>query len=149
MDLEESERAGFANSAEADLVISLHCDAHDDPAAQGVATFYYGNDRYGHSSTRGERFAELVQREIVARTDLLDCRVHAKTWPLLRQTRMAAVRVELGYLTNPGDAARLSQPTFRGTVAEAILAAVQRLYLPAEDDTPTGTLRLPPELVHG
>ena len=149
MDLDEAERAGFANTSEADLVISLHCDAHEDPNAHGVATFYYGNDRYGHWSTRGERFADLVQREIVARTDLLDCRVHAKTWPLLRQTRMAAVRIELGYLTNPGDAARLAEPTFRDTVAEAVVAAVQRLYLPADDDAPTGTLRLPPELVHG
>jgi N-acetylmuramoyl-L-alanine amidase len=149
MDLDESERAGFANAAEADLVISLHCDAHADPAAHGVATFFYGNDRYGHSSTRGERFADLVQREIVARTDLLDCRVHGKTWPLLRQTRMAAVRIELGYLTSPRDAGRLADPTFRDVVAEAIVAAVQRLYLPPEDDAPTGTLRLPPELIRG
>mgnify|MGYP001796618602 CR=1 FL=1 len=29
------------------------------------------------------------------------------------------------------------------TVAEAVVAAVQRLYLPLEDDTPTGSIRLP------
>ena len=94
----------------------------------------------------GEEFAGLVQREIVARTDLVDCRTHGKTWDVLRRTRMPAVRVELGYLTNPGDAARLADPAFRDTVAEAVTVAVQRLYLPPDDDHPTGVLRLP-ELV--
>ena len=84
-----------------------------------------------------------MQREICARTDLVDCRVHPKTWDLLRRTRMPAVRVEVGYLTNPGDAARLADPAFRDTLAEAIVAAVQRLYLPPEDDAVTGVLRIP------
>ena len=83
-----------------------------------------------------------MQREIVARTDLLDCKVHAKTWELLRLTRMPAVRLELGHLTSARDAARLAEPSFRDTVAEALLVAVQRLYLPADLDPPTGVLRL-------
>ncbi|MCU1693699.1 MAG: cell wall hydrolase/autolysin, partial [Frankiales bacterium] len=33
-------------------------------------------------------------------------------------------------------------PTFRDTVAEALLVAVQRLYLPPDLDQPTGVLRL-------
>ncbi len=140
---DETERAGFANAADADLCISLHNDGHPSRLAQGVATYYYGHDRFGHTSTLGERFASLVQREIVARTDLLDCGTHAKTWDLLRCTRMPAVRIELGYLTNPGDATRLADPTFRDVVAEAIVVAVQRLYLPPDDDAPTGLLRLP------
>jgi N-acetylmuramoyl-L-alanine amidase len=56
---------------------------------------------------------------------------------------MPAARLELGYVTNPGDAARLADPSFRDVVAEAVVVAVQRLYLPPEDDAPTGTLRLP------
>jgi N-acetylmuramoyl-L-alanine amidase len=141
--LDEVDRAHFANAAGADLVISLHLDAHPSPHASGVATYYYGNDRYGHRSMVGERFADLVQAEIVARTDLRDCRTHAKTWDLLRRTRMPCVRIEAGYLTNPGDAARLADPDFRDTLAEAIVAAVARLYLPADLDTGVGTLRVP------
>lgn len=142
-DLDEAGRASFANAAEADLVISLHSDAHPSPHASGVATFFYGNRGYGHHSPVGEQFAGLVQREIVARTDLVDCRTHVKTWDLLRRTRMPAVRIELGYLTNPGDAARLADGRFRDVVAEAVAVAVQRLYLPPDLDSPTGVLHLP------
>lgn len=141
----ESERAAFANQTDADLLISLHCDTSTDPAACGVASYYYGVGGGAHSAV-GEEFAALVQREIVARTDLLNCRTHGKTWDILRRTRMPAVRLELGYLTNAGDAARLSDPAFRDTVAEAVAVAVQRLYLAPDDDHPTGVLRLP-ELV--
>lgn len=133
----ERARCQFANSTDADLVISLHCDAASSRCGRGVATFYFGAG-CGVSSTVGERLAGLVQREIVARTGLLDCRTHPKTLPILRLTRMPAVRVEAGYLTNETDSTLLAQPAFRDTVAEAVLVAVQRLYLPAESDPATG-----------
>lgn len=141
-DLDEVTRAEFANETGANLVISLHVDGYHNPEACGVATYFYGHDRPGANSAIGEMFAGLIQREIVARTDLVDCRTHAKTWDLLRRTRMAAVRVELGYITNPGDAARLADPHFRDVVAEAIVVAVQRVYLPSHEDAQTGVLRL-------
>jgi N-acetylmuramoyl-L-alanine amidase len=133
----DADRAAFANAAEADLYVALHVDGSPCPLAQGVATYFH------RSSAVGERLADLVQREIAARTDLLDCRAHPKSWDLLRLTRMPAVQVEVGYLTNPSDAARLGEPAFRDTVAEAVLAAAQRLFLPAGEDPGTGQLRLP------
>jgi N-acetylmuramoyl-L-alanine amidase len=142
-ELDDIERANFANAAGADLVISLHVDAHENPSAAGCATYFYGNDRLGHRSTVGERFADLVQREVCARTDLVDCRTHPKTWDLLRRTRMPAVQIEVGYLTNERDAARLADPAFRDVVAEAVVAAVQRLYLPPDQDADTGSLHIP------
>ena len=137
----EVERAEFANRTEAHLCISLQVDASETSDAAGVSTYFYGSDAHGVTSSVGERFAGLVQREIVARTDLSDLRSHAKTWDMLRRTRMPAVRIDVGYLTNPGDAARLSDPTFRDVVAEAVVVAVQRVYLDPESDAKTGVLR--------
>lgn len=137
----DAARAALANDAGADLLVSLHCDRGTSPRQNGVATYHFGTGT-GTTSTVGEQLASLVQREVVARTDLLDCRVHAKTWELLRLTRMPAVRVEVGHLSNPGDAARLADPAFVDTVAEALLVSVQRLYLPPDLDPPTGVLRL-------
>ena len=134
-----AERAELANGLGADLLISLHLDANSNPAAEGVATYHYGTGS-GLTSTVGERLAHLVQREIVVRTGMQSCRVHAKTWELLRLTRMPAVRVDLGYLTSPADRNRLVDPLFREQIVEAILAAVQRMYFPVENDVPTGSI---------
>jgi N-acetylmuramoyl-L-alanine amidase len=142
---DEAERAGFANDTGADVLISLHCDAAASEWPSGVATYYYGAELPTRkvSSAVGERLAALVQGEIVARTDLLDCRTHPKAWQLLRMTRMPAIRVDIGYLTNEADAARLHAAEFRDTIAEAIVAAVHRLYLPDEQDLVTGQFRIP------
>jgi len=134
-----AERATLANSLGADLLISLHLDGQDNEAAHGVATYHYGTGS-GLTSTVGERLANLVQREIVVRTGMRDCRIHAKTWELLRLTQMPAVRVDLGYLTSPTDRDRLVDPLFREQIVEAILAAVQRMYYPVEADVPTGSI---------
>jgi N-acetylmuramoyl-L-alanine amidase len=139
-ELTDQARAALANELGADLFISLHIDGHPNPAADGVATYHYGSISGGVSSTVGERLAGLVQREIVARTELRDCKTHPKVWDLLRLTRMPAVRVEAGYLTSPTDRIRLINPAFRERVVEAIMAAVQRMYFRIEADVPTGSI---------
>jgi N-acetylmuramoyl-L-alanine amidase len=64
-------------------------------------------------------------------------------YELLRMTRMPAVRLDVGYVTNAHDAARLRTPEFRDAVAEAVVAAIQRLYLPEDSDLTTGQVRIP------
>jgi N-acetylmuramoyl-L-alanine amidase len=137
--LSDRDRVHLANELGADLLISIHIDSHHSPTADGVATYHYGSVS-GPTSVVGERLAGLVQREIVVRTGLRDCHTHAKTWELLRLTRMPAVRVDVGYLTSPGDRRQLIDPAFRDRVVEAIMAAVQRMYLPVEADVPTGSI---------
>ncbi|MFT3660619.1 MAG: N-acetylmuramoyl-L-alanine amidase [Gordonia sp. (in: high G+C Gram-positive bacteria)] len=134
----DEETARTANLIEADLVIALRLAHYRNTRAHGIATFYFGN-HHGSYSTIGRNLAGYIQREVVARTPLLDARVHERTWPLLRMTRMPAVILEAGYLTNPEDARLLSTPAYRDTIAEAILVAVKRLYLQGQNDRPTGT----------
>ncbi|CAB4823983.1 MAG: N-acetylmuramoyl-L-alanine amidase [Actinobacteria bacterium] len=138
----ETERIAFTNQSGADLMISLHRDSYVNELAHGAATYFYGSDAHGVHSIVGERFASLVQREICARTDLVNCRTHAKAWDLLRLTRAPAVHINLGYVTSPSDVERISRSDFRDVIAEALVIAIQRLYLAAEDDAKTGTLRI-------
>jgi N-acetylmuramoyl-L-alanine amidase len=138
---EPANRAALAEDAGADLVISFQTETLASPRASGVATYYWGGGRVGQHSATGQRLAVLIQREIVARSDLLDCRTHPAAFDLVRMTRMPAVIVSLGYLSNAGDAERLARPPFRAVLAEAVLFAVQRLYL-GEEDAVTGTLNL-------
>jgi N-acetylmuramoyl-L-alanine amidase len=138
----ESERIEFANRSGADLVVSLHIEHHKNPIASGVATYYYGSDEHEIHSVVGEKLAKLVQREISARTDLINCRTHARTWELLRLTKAPTIRVDCGYLSNESDATKLARAAFRDTLAESLVVAVQRLYLAVEEDAATGTLSL-------
>lgn len=140
----DDERAEFANSLGADLVVSLHVARSRSPRAEGVACFYYGAGE--SSSATGERLADLIQRELVTRTGFTDCRIHGRAWALLRLTQMPAVRVEIGYLSSARDRARLVDPQYHELIVEAMLAGIQRLYLPPDSDHPTGMMRIPASL---
>jgi len=135
-------RATMANQAHADIMLSLHCDSTDQSQASGVATFFWGLERFGAWSAVGEHLANLIQREIVSRTGLADCRSHPRGWQLLQRTQMPTVRIEAGYLSHPEDAARLADPAFLDTLAEAIVIALQRMYLGEDDTNATGVLSL-------
>lgn len=117
-------RAEFANDVGADLVVSLHIDQVESPLPNGLVAFYFGDPWGGQHSPGGRLLAERVQHEVQARTDLLDCRTHPRTWDLLRMTRMPTVRVELGYLSNESDARRLASTAFQDAVAEGLAAGI-------------------------
>ncbi len=143
----QEERAAFANDSRADLLLSLHIDGSPSPHACGIATFHFGTDS-GATSTVGETLAGLVQRELVARTHFADCRVHHRPWDILRLTRMPAIQVEMGYLSNPIERDRLLSSDFRNQLADGILVAVKRLYLDGRDDPHTGTFTFSDLLAH-
>ena len=134
----DNERARVANLMDADLMISLRCGHYHNAQANGVASFYFGNNQNSFS-TIGRNLAGFIQREIAARTPLADCRTHERTWDVLRLTRMPVALIDVGYITNPDDAAVLGSSDWRNVIADAILVAVKRLYLLDQDDRPTGT----------
>jgi N-acetylmuramoyl-L-alanine amidase len=99
-------------------------------------------------STIGRMLSDFIQREVVARTGLRDCRTHGRTWDLLRLTRMPSVQVDVGYITNARDRSMLVDASARDSIAEGILAAVKRLYLLGKNDRPTGTFTFAELLAH-
>lgn len=134
------DRAEIANAFDADLMISLRFDSYPNEKASGVASFYFGSE-IGSSSMTGEMFSGYIQREIVARTKLINCGNHARTWDILRLTEMPTVELFLGYLSNPDDVKALTDPATRDAISEAIVVAIKRLYLLDQDDMATGTYR--------
>ncbi len=143
----DAERAGTANTVGADLMISLRCASLPGSTANGVASFHFGNS-HGSVSTIGRNLADFIQREVVARTGLRDCRTHGRTWDLLRLTRMPTVQVDVGYVTSSHDHRLLVTPQARDSISEGILAAVKRLYLLGKNDRPTGTFTFAELLAH-
>lgn len=125
----DAERAAFANRVGADLVISVHCDWEPSGHGAGAATYYYGNSRT--ASMVGRSFAEILQDHVVSHTEFADCYTHAKTWDLLRLTRMPAVRLEIGYLSNAADLERLSDQFTRQGIAQGIASAIHNFFSPS------------------
>lgn len=120
--------ARFANEVGADLVLNL--TVTNDPATgAGAATYFYGRDDTSYS-VPGQLAATLLLDGIVDHTDLDNRARHARTWDLLRLTRMPAVRIECGNLAADRDARRLCDPVFVDSLARAIADSVERFFSP-------------------
>ena len=115
------DRAAFANAVEADLFLSLHLNSTAEPTAEGASTYHFSGSRMG------EALAEKIQAELV-KLGLRDCRSHARSYSILRETRMPAVLIEPVFITNVDEAKRLEDPEFLTQIAERIGVAVRRYY---------------------
>lgn len=133
-----AERARSANEAGAEILIALHVNAHDDPAAEGASTFYYGRENW--FSQTGRRLAEAIQHGLTERLGLKDLRTHPKSLPILRETQMPAVHVEPCFITNAREEAMIRDPAFQQEVAGVVTDAVERFFAgnaPEEEEPPT------------
>ena len=110
-------RVRDANEWGADYFISLHTNASSNPAATGSEAFAYQQPsaafRLGENILAGlTRLTGLRNRGMKVRPGLY----------VLRRTAMPAVLVELGFITNPSDAALMNtQPNL---FADGIYAGV-------------------------
>ncbi|MGO3023541.1 MAG: peptidoglycan-binding protein [Brevibacterium sp.] len=132
-----------ADSLGASAVVTVTADVSKSKDANGIATFFFGHERQSDlNSPTGQKLAELIQAEVVARTGMLDCRTHARTWSSLKRLKTPKVHVVSGYLTNSDDLESLQDPHVRDAIADGIAAALQRLYILEDKDPQTGTLSL-------
>jgi N-acetylmuramoyl-L-alanine amidase len=116
-----SERARRANEIRGDLFVSLHLNEHEETTAEGASTYYF------HTSSAGRALAEGIQEALVD-LGVGDCRSHARSYTVLRETRMPAVLVEPVFVTNPDEAKRLEEPEFRASLADAIASGISSYY---------------------
>ena len=99
-----SARVQDANSWGANYFISLHTNASSAPSASGTEAYVYALD-----SSAGELATDIVQ-SLSDATGLRNRGVFARpSLYVLRRTAMPAVLVEMGFITNPGDAALMNE----------------------------------------
>lgn len=126
----DAERAQLCNDIDADFVISLHCDVATSPDASGIAIFHFGSELGGWSHS-GQRAAQRVHTSVLEHTHAADCKVHARTWEILRLTRMPAIRVEVGYLSNEAEVARLTNARYQDELAQGLSEGIQTFFAPS------------------
>jgi N-acetylmuramoyl-L-alanine amidase len=88
---------------------------------------------------KSSRFAETVVNALSQATDILPRQPHrAAAFVVLKAPDVPSVLVELGYLSNASDAARMNTARWRDGVAGAIAQAVERHFAPATAAAPAG-----------
>ena len=134
------DRSRAANASESDIFVSIHINASGSSAAQGIETYYYQpyaeypsriNATYHANPTRlsmSDTLANAIQSSLINATGAQNQGVKRQTFAVLRETTAPAVLLELGFLSNPQEAARLSTSAYQETLANAIVAGIKSYY---------------------
>lgn len=107
-------RCDIANNSEADIFISIHCNAAENPEAGGAETWYYD---------AGYDMAEAVQFELTG-MGLADRGIKQGNFYVLKYTEMPAILVEVGFLSNAHEEVLLCDGEFQWGVAKALARGI-------------------------
>lgn len=118
-----ADRSRRANSAKADVFVSIHCNSANVSTANGVETFHYPG------SKKGEKLATHIQNELVKASGLRDrgVKTSSKLW-VLKETAMPAILTELGFLNNPEEEKVIREIPYQLKCAKAIAQGIE-LYV--------------------
>lgn len=112
------ERTDFLNKHNVDLAVSIHVNSSTKPSADYISTFVLTTTEKAYNC------AILVQREIVKVTGFTDGGVRTKNLHMLRETKMPAVLIEAGFISNPQQRDWLSKDENQKALAEGICKGI-------------------------
>ena len=112
-------RAAEANMWGADLFVSVHCNSAPNSSATGMEVYVHTSR--GADSTRAAR---AIYDRLLPASGLKGRGIKAKDLAVLRETEMPAVLVELAFISNDSDRAKLVSDEWQERAAEAIAAGI-------------------------
>lgn len=116
-----NDRVKIANENEAQIFISIHNNALPDSAAHLKST---GSETY-YFYPQSRELAKSVVDSLAKETEFRNNGAKAQSFAVVRNTNCPAILVEVGYIINPEDNAKLIDKDFQNKIAEAILHGLE------------------------
>lgn len=106
----------------ADLFISVHCNAFSNSNANGMETYH------APTAVQGSRLARLLNEELARLGGLNNRGVKAARFYVMTHSQCPASLIELGFITNPREEKLLASGDYQQKLAQAITNAVNRYF---------------------
>lgn len=114
-------RIQFFKDKNADYVVSIHQNSYPDTVQHGAQTFYFTG------SNEGKAFAEAVQESLLTFDETNTRQIKdSNSYYLLKHSHVPAVIIECGFLSNPEETMKLTDPNYQKELAYAICLGICR-----------------------
>lgn len=127
--VELADRVEVSNKNNADIFISVHCNAtaDGDNRVRGLETYYY------NSSDSSVELANSVHKNILEANSKKDRGVKKGDYQVLRDSKIPAILIECGFLTNPLELEQLTDEMYQDIMVNAIVKGIKEYKLTLED----------------
>ena len=114
-------RIQFTTDKNASCMISIHQNSYPDTIQHGAQTFYY------QGRNEDKAFAQLVQESLLAFDPTNTRQIKStESYYILKNTSIPSILIECGFLSNPDETAKLTDPNYQKELAYAIAVGTCR-----------------------
>ena len=123
------ERADIANAVNADIFVSIHANAHDNREIAGVQVLYCPATKSDKKQIDQHPFAKVMMDALVKGTGAADKGiVQRPNVVVLRETKMPAVLVEAGFLSNAAEDKLLFTEEYQNKIVDSIIKGIEKYF---------------------
>jgi N-acetylmuramoyl-L-alanine amidase len=112
------QRVSIGNRYRNAIFVSIHFNYTWKEHVSGLETFYYNRE--------GQRLAHFVQNSLVRKTRTVDRSAKFARFYVIRNSRLPAILVEGGFVSNENERNRMKSAWFRESIARGIAEGIQR-----------------------
>lgn len=136
VDISNVERAKMCNEAEADLAVRIHADGDSSPKTQGISLLYPAwSEGTAAIYTRSKEAADIILRQAVDATGAVSRGIVPRSdLSGFNWSTVPSVLVEMGFMTNPDEDMRLSDPDYLNQLTEGIATGINLALAAQVDD---------------
>ncbi len=118
-----TDRAALTEEYDAPVFVSIHCNAAENiPTANGIETYAAPDD------TDDAELAGCLQKQLIAATAAKDRGVKTSKLVVLTHNPAPAALVEIGFMTNADECAKITDEAYQDTLAAAIAAGINDYF---------------------
>jgi len=122
------ERGPYANEI-GDLFVSIHLNsAAPNQVPNGTETYYYPHSNDATIGISTQKTADIFQKNLLSVLGATDRKVKENSYTVLLETKIPSVLCEIGFLSNPEEAAKLKTPAYRQMSAQALYSAIMETF---------------------
>lgn len=114
--IELVERAEIGTESKATIFVSLHCNSATTTSATGIETYYYINSTNAYDKD----LATYIQEAVIEATGAKDRGVKSANLSVLRNSKIPAALVEMGFISNVNESDLLSSSSYQNKIATGV-----------------------------
>ncbi len=129
VDMTLANRAGYASKMGADLFVSLHMNASTASGAYGTEVYYSNNNNTPNAAgLTSKKMAEIFVNKLTEGLGTDNRGAKSEKYTVVHRNTVPAVLIELGFLSNKNDFAKISDPTFQDNTARLIYQTLLQIF---------------------
>jgi len=126
--VELNDRANIANNNNSNIFISLHCNSFTDSSAHGLEVYYCPPEKSPVKEEDSKPLAQMVYDELIKSTGAKARGVKEATFVVIKNTKMPAILIEMGFISNNEEANKLITDSYQNKIVEGIINGVQKYF---------------------